>query len=220
MKNKLDKTASAWDDNHDWAFDDDKPVKRDMSSTPKFKPQSAKTLAKCLLSTTMALGHAMSAYTKFAKLKSVEASPDGQLGGSGYVLSIKQIRRQYSNIIEGLSSISDTLYDELHAAHWEKIQSKLKSKDRKDVQEILKNVEEVHEDPKAWAENEEKEDLGNIDDKVNLSKKEEDEILEEVTEDPEGDESEEEALEEGEPRGKKATLHQLNLKDFERMLGK
>jgi hypothetical protein len=173
------KEASAWDDNDDWAFADESKVDRDLSSSPKFKPQSAKILAKCLRSTTIALGNAMSAYTKFTKLKSVKVSPDGQLGGSGYVQSVKDMRRQYSNVVEALSRLSDTLYDELHAPHWEKVQDKLKPKDRKDVKEILEDVDKIHKDPELWAEEEEIEEFGDTDDSVDLTPKEEKEIVEE-----------------------------------------
>lgn len=180
MSDQTRKEASAWDDNDDWAYSEENKVDRDLSSSPKFKPQSAKILAKCLRSTTIALGNAMSAYTKFTKLKSVKVSPDGQLGGSGYVQSVKDMRRQYSNVIEALSRLSDTLYDELHAPHWEKVQDRLKPKDKKDVKEILDDVERIHQDPELWAEEEEIEEFGKTDDKVDLTPKEEKEIVEET----------------------------------------
>lgn len=103
----------------------------------------------------MALGHAMSGYTLFAKLKSADISPDGSLGGKGYIQAIKDLRRSYMNIIEGLSANADTFYDELHAPHWAAVSRQEDPKDRKEVEQVLQEVEEIKDDPEAWAEEEE-----------------------------------------------------------------
>jgi len=174
------KQASAWDNSDDWAFAADKGVQRDILPDFKFKPSSAKVLAKCLRSTMMALGHSMTAYTRFTKLKSVEVSPDGSLGGRGYSKDVMEMRRLYANVVEALSSLSDTLYDELNAPHWEKLQDKLDPKDKKEVSDIIKNIDEINEDPKAWAAEEEEEEFGETDDEIDLSDEEEEELEEEI----------------------------------------
>jgi hypothetical protein len=59
-------------------------------------------------------------------------------------MEIKSIRRQYMNIVEALSAISDTIYDEMTADHWAIAQTQL-------VKDALDEIEEIKEDPEAWA---------------------------------------------------------------------
>jgi len=82
-----------------------------MDPEHKYNKKCNKNLAKVLRATLSALGHAMSAYSTFAKIKSRDISPDGNLGGRGYIMEIKAMRRQYINMVEALSALSDTLYD-------------------------------------------------------------------------------------------------------------
>ena len=86
----------------------------------------------------------MSAYTTFAKIKSRDISPDGNLGGRGYIMEIKAIRRQYMNVVEALSAMSDTLYDEITADHWKVEQDKM-------LNQVMDEIEEMKEDPEGWA---------------------------------------------------------------------
>ena len=108
-----------------------------------FNPKCSKDLAKVLRATLFSLGHAMSAYTTFAKLKSRDVSPDGNLGGKGYIQEIKTMRKQYMNIVEALSSLTDTLYDEIKAPHW--------SMKSREAEKVIDQVEEVKDDPEGWA---------------------------------------------------------------------
>jgi hypothetical protein len=91
----------------------------------------------------------MSAYAVFAKIKSRDISPDGNLGGRGYIMEIKNMRRQYMNIVEALSALSDTIYDEISEDHWANTQEML-------VEKILGDAEEIREDPEEWALKEDK----------------------------------------------------------------
>jgi hypothetical protein len=126
-----------------WAWGGFTPSERKNVSEYDFNPKCSKNLAKVLRATLFSLGHAMSAYTVFAKLKSRDVSPDGNLGGKGYIQEIKVMRKQYMNIIEALSSITDTLYDEIKAPHWA-----MKSRE---TEKVIDQVEEVKDDPEGWA---------------------------------------------------------------------
>ena len=86
----------------------------------------------------------MSAYSTFAKIKSRDISPDGNLGGRGYIMEIKAIRRQYMNVVEALSAMSDTLYDEITADHWKVEQNKM-------LNQVMEEIEEMKDDPEGWA---------------------------------------------------------------------
>ena len=48
------------------------------------------------------------------------------------------------NIVEALSALSDTLYDEISEDHWARAQEKI-------VERILNDAEEIRDDPEEWA---------------------------------------------------------------------
>jgi len=133
------------------------PSEREITSDYKFNPTKLKPLARSLRASLMALGHAMSAYQVFAKIKSATISPDGSLGGKGYIQKISEIRRQYMNIIEALSSVTDTMYDEINAPHWDPVMEEQGPREREEVEEIMSDVEEIKKDPEEFAKGEESE---------------------------------------------------------------
>ena len=130
------------------------PSEREIISGFEFDPKRLKPLAKCLRATLMALGHAQGAYHDFTKLKSAVISPDGNLGGKGYIQRITDMRRQYMNVSEALSALSDTIYDEINAPHWavQAGEEQSTTRTRDDVADIMDDVEEIRENPEAVAE--------------------------------------------------------------------
>ena len=127
------------------------PLFLEVHNEHKYNKKCNKDLAKVLRATLSALRHAMSAYSTFAKIKSRDISPDGNLGGRGYIMEIKAMRRQYMNIVEALSALSDTLYDEVTADHWQLEQEKV-------LVQVMEDIEEIKEDPEGWALQEQEED--------------------------------------------------------------
>lgn len=142
-------------DTKEWGWGTPGPTKREISSEYQFKVRHLKPLAKTLRATLAALGHAMSAYSTFSKIKSARISPDGALGGRGYIQKIADMRRQYMNSVEALSALSDTLYDEMQAEHWNPQSTETGPRERQEVKDIIEDVEAIREDPEAWAEEEE-----------------------------------------------------------------
>ena len=141
------------DDKEQWAFGVVGPTHREIQRDFVFKTAQMKPLAKCLRSVAAAQGHAMSAFNTFTKLKSANISPDGNLGGKGYIQQIKDMRRAFNNTIEALSSISDTLHDELSAPHWEGLDRERDDvRNQREVEEIVEDAEEIRDDPEGWAE--------------------------------------------------------------------
>jgi len=138
------------DDSSAWAWGQHPPSQRVMDKNHVFNKRCSKDLARVLRATLSALGHAMSAYSVFAKIKSRDISPDGNLGGRGYIMEIKGMRRQYMNIVEALSALSDTLYDEIKADHWKALQEAM-------VEKVMEDIEDIKDDPEAWAKQEEEE---------------------------------------------------------------
>ena len=80
-------------------------------------------------------------------------SPDGNLGGKGYIQEIREMRRQYMNVSEALSALSDTIYDEINAPHWavKAGEEQATTRTREDVAEIMDDVEEIRENPEEVA---------------------------------------------------------------------
>jgi hypothetical protein len=144
-------------DESQWAYANHGPSEREIVKDYAFSPRNVKPLAKTLRSTTAALGHCMSGYTVFTKIKSSTVSPDGNLGGKGYIQKISDMRKQFMNCVEALSALSDTLYDEVRAPHWTAISRQEDPQDRKEVEEIIQDAEEIREDPEGWAKEEEAE---------------------------------------------------------------
>jgi len=141
----------------DWAYQNTGSSARTIGKDFVFNPKQLKPLAKTLRSVLMALGHATSGYNTFVKIKSRNISPDGNLGGMGYIMEISKIRKGLMNCIEALSAMSDCMYDELGAPHWNPEKDELHPRDRAEVQELVKQGNEIQQDPEEYAEEAEEE---------------------------------------------------------------
>lgn len=143
-------------DKDDWAFAlGGIGLERDIRPAFEFNQKELKPLLKSLRSCLVAMGHVASAYNTFVKIKSRKVSPDGQLGGKGYIQKIPDMRRALMNTVEALSSFTDTVYDEVNAPHWNP--ELLPAPEQEEVEEIKEDVQEIREDPEAWAEEQEDE---------------------------------------------------------------
>lgn len=142
-------------DKGEWAFGPPGPSERSIHQNFVFNAKQLKPLAQTLRSALMALGHCTSAYNRFVKIKSRNVSPDGNLGGKGYIQKITDMRRQLMNCVEALSALTDTIYDEMNAPHWNPTEDTLDARDRDEVKEIIEDVEEIKDDPEGWAEEQE-----------------------------------------------------------------
>lgn len=144
-------------DANQWAWQDQGEQGRTIYPDYAFDPRKAKVLAKVMRSTSAALGHSMAAYEMFSKLKSGDVSPDGKLGGKGYIQRIPEMRRAYMNVVEALSALADTLYDEVRAPHWTAISRQETPQEQNEVQQIVQDALDIKEDPEGWAAQEEAE---------------------------------------------------------------
>lgn len=158
-------------DKSEWGWNSPGPSERDSALLEEFvfNPKFLKPLALTLRSLLMALGHATSAHARFVKIKSRTVSPDGNLGGKGYIQKIPDMRRQLMNSVEALSSLTDTIHDEILAPHWSEDEDKLDPRDRDEVKQIVEEVEEIKDDPEGWAleeEEEESEEAEEVDDSL------------------------------------------------------
>lgn len=147
-------------DKNEWGWGSPGPSERQITSDFVFDPKYLKPLATTMRSALMALGHVSSAQDRFLKIKSRDVSPDGSLGGKGYIQKVSEMRRQLMNCSEALSAFTDTIYDEMAAPHWDPAEDTLDPRDRDEVREIVEEAEEIREDPTGWADEEEEDEFG------------------------------------------------------------
>lgn len=105
-----------------------------------YDPNALKPLARTLWSASVSLGHALVAYKQFSRIKSGTISPDGMVGGAGYIQTIEEVRKKLYQACEILSSVSDTLDDEIRAPHWKPKLGLLSQDDAEDVQRFLSDA--------------------------------------------------------------------------------
>jgi hypothetical protein len=112
--------------------------RREISEDFKYNTAKLKHVKHILHNVSVALGTLTSAQHEFSRFKGRDVSPDGQLGGLGYIMSLKDIKDGLSSSIRTLSDISDTFADELTNPKWE-------AKEDKEVKDLLKEKEKVEE---------------------------------------------------------------------------
>ena len=132
-------------------------LSRDIPEGHDYDPKALKPIAKMLWAMSVALGHAMTAHRQFTKLKSSTVSPDGLLGGKGYVMSVKDVRKQLYDACEALSAISDTIHDEINAPHWKPKLAQLEKEESDRIQNLVNDAEHMLDNPEEEVEEEEKE---------------------------------------------------------------
>jgi len=125
---------------------DQGPVRRDIRvSDFEWRPDTLRNLAKILWAGERAHSYGIAALRMFSKMPSSEFSPDGLLGGRGYIQQIKDMRSSLSQSVEVLSSFTDTLHDEINAPHWAAVEDKR-------TDELVDAAEEVKGDPEQFVE--------------------------------------------------------------------
>lgn len=132
-------------------------TKRNIPKDHPYDPRSLKPMAKSLWATSVSLGHALTAYRHLSRLKSGTISPDGLLGGRGYVLGVAEIRKKLYDACEALSSITDTLYDEITAPHWKPRLAQLDADEAEDVENFVEESQDILANPEEDAEEEARE---------------------------------------------------------------
>jgi len=132
------------------------PLRREIRA-PGFQwsSDSLKTLAKVLWSAQRAHSYSISAFRLFSKLPSSSLSPDGLLGGRGYIQNIKDMRTNLAAAVEAMSSFNDTVQDEINADHWRAPEEPVDP----ETIEVMEDVAEIRQDPDAFVEDEYETDI-------------------------------------------------------------
>lgn len=168
--------------------------RRNIPADHQFDPRALKPMSKALFATSVGLGHALTAYRHLNRLKSATVSPDGMLGGRGYIMAVKEVRQKLYEACESLSAIADTLYDEIKAPHWESKLRMLGPDDADDVSRLIEEAQGILSDPEDQAD-EEIEKVENDDSDDSEESNDEDSLLK----NPEPGTEPEEMLGEAEP---------------------
>lgn len=126
--------------------------KRNIPKDHPYDPRSLKPMAKTLWATSVSLGHALTAYRHMARLKSATVSPDGMLGGRGYVMNVADMRKRLYDACESLSAITDTLHDEISAPHWQPRLAELDENEAEDIERFVEESQDILDNPEEDAE--------------------------------------------------------------------
>lgn len=130
---------------------------RQIPKGHSFDPKSLKPLARMLWSMSVSMGHALQAYRTLNRVKSSTVSPDGMLGGRGYVMKVTEIRQRLYAACEALSMISDTVHDEINAPHWKPKLAELDQSELDAIDRLIGESEGMLDNPEEEVEEDEEE---------------------------------------------------------------
>jgi hypothetical protein len=125
----------------------------------QYESDQLQDLSDILWRLSCSLGHLVSAHRDFTKIKAVRVSPDGKLGGRGYVQPIPEMRTNLSECIETMSAVIDTIDDEIRAPHWQEDQPGITDDDRQEVDETLEDAERIRDNPEDFSDEEYQEEV-------------------------------------------------------------
>lgn len=122
--------------------DDKKVVPARNLSGFDYDPAKAKHLKRGLHNMNVALGTLLAAMKELSLLRGSEITPDGMLGGRGFVMPFKELKSRLTESIGHLSDITDTIADELTNPKW-KLSRREVGEVRKEKKEIEETVDEA-----------------------------------------------------------------------------
>jgi hypothetical protein len=111
-------------------------ARREIPDDYKYNAKKIKHLKHILHNVSVALGTLTSSFNEFSRFKGPDISPDGKLGGAGYVLPLKEIKQAIQNSVYSLSDVADCIADELTNPKWE-------AKDDSEVKQLIKEKDEA-----------------------------------------------------------------------------
>jgi hypothetical protein len=109
-----------------------------------YDPSKATVLKKALHNINVSLGTLISAMKDLSILRGSEITPDGMLGGRGFIMPFKDMKSKISTAVTDLSDVTDTLADELTNPKWG-LSTGEKKKVKQENEQIEEEVQEVEE---------------------------------------------------------------------------
>jgi hypothetical protein len=132
-------------------------LQRDIPKDAEYDISKLKILKKILHNINIAVGNLTGAAKEFSLLKGPDISPDGMLGGKGYIKTVREIKESLTTSVHTLADLGDTLVDELNNPKWGVKDKELKLVER-DKAELDEQAEEVDESLEADPEQVEQEE--------------------------------------------------------------
>jgi len=138
MKSKITETAKRMARKRIAANQNDSLIREGLDGF-KFKDQGIKSIANTYKHLAKAFMELAKANNTFSSCKSSQISPDGRLGGKGYVLSIRDIRASFGSVMNAMSELIDTFHDEVNSPYLKKTVLE----DNPIIKNILDDAEEI-----------------------------------------------------------------------------
>jgi hypothetical protein len=110
--------------------------RREIPEDYKYNPKKLRHLKHILHNVSVAVGTLTSAFNEFSRFKGPDISPDGRLGGAGYILPLKEIKQAIQGSVYGLSDVADCIADELTNPRWG-------AEDDSEVKKLIKEKDEA-----------------------------------------------------------------------------
>lgn len=108
----------------------------------EYDVSKAKHLKRALHNINVSLGTLLAAVKDLALLRGSDVTPDGMLGGRGFVMPFREIKTRITESISSLSDVTDTIADELTNPKW-KLSPKAQASVKKEKAQIEERVDEV-----------------------------------------------------------------------------
>lgn len=113
-------------------------LRREITEDFQYNKKKLKYLKQILHNVTIAQGTLVSALNVFSRVKGRDISPDGMLGGLGYIMPLRTIKESLIQSIQQIGDVADCLADELTNPKWN-------AEKDKEVKKLIKKKEDVEE---------------------------------------------------------------------------
>jgi hypothetical protein len=116
-----------------------------MTEGFEYDKSKAKILQRVLHNLNVSLGTLIGAMKELAMLRGSDVTPDGKLGGRGFVMEFRDIKALISDSIRNMSDITDSIGDELTNPKWDLKEKEIKEikKEKEVVQEEVEEATDV-----------------------------------------------------------------------------
>jgi hypothetical protein len=113
----------------------------------EYDKSKAKVLKDVLHNVNVSLGTLMAAMKQLSMLRGSDVTPDGKIGGRGFIMEFKDVKQGINESVGTLSDITDSIADELKNPGWGLKDSEVKKlkKEQEKAEEIEEEVEEMAE---------------------------------------------------------------------------
>lgn len=110
----------------------------------EYDKSKANVLKKALHNLNVSLGTLISAMKDLALIRGSDLTPDGQLGGRGFIMSFRDIKAAVNEAVNNISDVTDTLADELTNPKWGLTKTEVKKvkQEKKNVEDKVEEIDE------------------------------------------------------------------------------